>query len=376
MKIDTAEKGQALVEPPAGEPRRRGPLQGLQHMSGDKLAEHLFVPGIILALGIYLSLTNRFFLTQANIENIFIQAAILAIVSFGVTFVVLAGELDLSVGSGVALVSVVSAMVMRDTGSIPLGFAAAVGVGCLIGFVNGLVVTKLEVPSFIATLGMLTVASGVALHLANGQVITGIPAGLNELANEKFLGISSLIWLVAVVFTVLYFVQSQTGFGIRVFATGGNRDAARLAGIPVDRVRVACFVLTGLTVAVAGVALTARVGSGQPNGGTLLELDAVAAIVIGGTSLLGGRGSVVGTLWGVLFIATLRNGLDLEGVGDDVKQVIIGVVFILGASVDFFRRQMRQRRLRRVGQMAEAQPTPAGEGTAGPSAQPGTGTKS
>ena len=372
MKLDTAP---SPTSPTRSRPPRQGLLRRLRPSSGEKLAEQLFVPGIILILGIYLSATNPYFFTGDNIENIFIQATILAIVAFGVTFVVLAGELDLSVGSGVALVSVVSALVMRDTGSIPLGLLAAVGVGGLLGLVNGFVVTRFEIPSFIATLGTLTVASGVALNLADGQVVTGLPNGIGEFANKELLGVNTIIWVAAVVFAILFFVQSQTNFGLRVFATGGNREAARLSGIAVDRIRLYCFLISGLAVAVAGVALTARVESGQPNGGTLLELDAIAAIVIGGTSLLGGRGSVVGTLWGVLFIATLRNGLDLEGVGEDLKQVIIGTVFILAASVDFFHRQARQRRMRRVGRSAESAAVQGEGGEAGQSARPASETE-
>lgn len=361
-------EAKAAEAKPGGLARVASGLRRSRSAGSENLAEKLFVPAILLALGAYLSATNEYFLNADNIENIFIQASILAIVAFGVTFVVLAGEFDLSVGSGVALTSVVSALVMRDTGSIALGVGAAVVVGCLMGAINGLVVTRLEVPSFIATLGMLTIASGIALAAADGQAVTGVPDAIGELADSKFLGINYVIWLVFAVFAVLYFVQSQTTFGIRVFATGGNREAARLSGISVDRVRLAVFVISGLTVGIAGLSLTGRVESGQPNGGALLELDAVAAIVIGGTSLLGGRGSVVGTLWGVLFIATLRNGLDLEGVGDDLKSIIIGTVFILAASVDFFRRQMRQRRLRRIGRedTASESTEPSGKAGAGP----------
>jgi ribose transport system permease protein len=326
--------------------------------------ERLFVPGVLLALGTYLTFANQYFLTSTNIENVLIQASILAIVSFGVTFVVLAGELDLSIGSATALASVVCAMVMRDSGSILLGVAASLGVGALVGAINGLVVTRLEVPSFIATLGMLTVASGIALHLADGQVIVGLPSGIADLANGKLLGINYVIWLVFVVFAVLWVVQRQTAFGMRVFATGGNPEAARLSGIPTNRIRFLVFVLAGVTVGIAGVALTARVQSGQPNAGHLLELNAIAAIVVGGTSLRGGRGSIAWTLWGVLLIATLRNGLDLQGVGEDLKQVIIGLVFIAAASVDFFRRQLQRRRTR---ERAAAARPPAGPPAAGAS---------
>lgn len=327
--------------------------------------ERLFVPGVLLALGVYLTFANEFFLTGTNIENVLIQASILAIVSFGVTFVVIAGEFDLSVGSATALASVVCAMVMRDTGSIALGVLASIGVGAVVGAINGLVVTRLEVPSFIATLGMLTVASGIALHLADGQVIVGLPSGIADLANGKLLGINYVVWLVFLVLAVLYLVQRQTAFGMRVFATGGNPEAARLSGIGVDRIRFLVFVLAGVTVGIAGVALTARVQSGQPNAGHLLELNAVAAIVVGGTSLKGGRGSVAWTLWGVMLIATLKNGLDLQGVGEDLKQVIIGIVFIAAASVDFFRRQLVRRRTRRGAEAAQ----PPGNAAPPPSAR-------
>jgi len=301
----------------------------------------LFVPVVIIGLGIYFSIASPYFLTSLNITNLLIQGSILAFVAFGVTFVILAGELDLSVGSGVGLVSVLAATVMRDQDSVLLGIVAAFAVGIAIGAVNGFVVTKLEVPSFIATFGMLVIANGIALAITDGGVVTGVPIDIGNLALKSFLGVRWMIWLVVIVFIVLYVIQTQTAFGRRVMAVGGNREAARLAGIPVNRVRFFVFLVSGATIAIGGLALTSRVVSGQPNGGTLLELDAVAAIVIGGTSIFGGRGSLVRTLFGVLLIAELRNGLDLVGVGDDLKQVIIGAVLILAASVAFIRGRIR-----------------------------------
>ena len=296
---------------------------------------------MIIGLGIYFSIASPYFLTSLNITNLLIQGSILAFVAFGVTFVILAGELDLSVGSGVGLVSVLAATVMRDQDSVLLGIIAAFAVGIAIGAVNGFVVTKLEVPSFIATFGMLVIANGIALAITDGGVVTGVPIDIGNLALKSFLGVRWMIWLVVIVFIVLYVIQTQTAFGRRVMAVGGNREAARLAGIPVNRVRFFVFLVSGATIAIGGLALTSRVVSGQPNGGTLLELDAVAAIVIGGTSIFGGRGSLVRTLFGVLLIAELRNGLDLVGVGDDLKQVIIGAVLILAASVAFIRGRIR-----------------------------------
>lgn len=315
--------------------RRRG--------EATKWLDLLFVPTVVLLLCVYLSVTNDVFLTEVNITNILVQASILAIVAFGVTFVILAGELDLSVGTGSALVSVVAALVIKDTGSILIGLVAGLGLGTLIGVINGLIITRLEVPSFIATLGMFIIAAGVALAATDGGVVAGLPSGVGDLANSEFLGIQLLIWFTLVVFAVLYFVQRQTAFGIKVFAVGGNRESARLSGIPVERIRFLVFVISGITIGIAGLALLSRVESGQPNANAQLALEAIAAIVVGGTSLTGGRGSIARTLWGVLLIATLRNGLDLEGVDEDFKQVVIGLVFIGAASVDFFRRQLTRR---------------------------------
>jgi ribose transport system permease protein len=341
----------------------RGARVRLEPMLGHRLAraraegwwEILFVPTALVILGAVLASTSPQFLTSLNLTNILQQGSDLAAISFGVTFVMLAGDLDLSVGAGAALTSVAGAYVMRDTSSVALGAFAGVGLGLAIGLINGIVVTKLRAPSFIATLGMMVIARGVALALTNGSVVTGLPNSAGNLATENFLGIPWIVWIVFVLlFLLLYFVQSQTGFGIRVFAVGGNREAARLSAISVDRVRIACFAISGVTMGLGGLVLTTRVQSGQPNAGQWQELYAVAAIVLGGTSLYGGKGSLVRTLWGVLFIVTLQNGLDLNAVGDDLKQVVIGSVLIAAASTDFIRTQLRRRRTVREESAAEA----------------------
>lgn len=320
----------------------------------------LFVPVMIVALGAYFASVNEFFLSSLNLTNILLQATVLAIVATGVTYVILTGNLDLSVGSGVALASVLAALVMRDTGSIPLGLLTAVAVGLSIGLINGFIVTKLEVPSFVATFGMLVIAHGIALAATDGGVVSGLPIGLGDLVFESFLGVRWVIWFAIIVFAVLWFVQNQTAFGVRVFAVGGNPAAAHLAGINVNRVRLLAFVISGITIGIGAFVLTARLESGQPNGGIFLELDAIAAIVIGGTSILGGRGSVVRTLAGVLLIVVLRNGLDLEGVSDDLKQITIGLVLIAAASVDFVRRRTSTRSPRPREAVSGGAPAPAG----------------
>jgi ribose/xylose/arabinose/galactoside ABC-type transport system permease subunit len=334
--------------PGPGGPASTGPgiRRTLDRVKGDGWGDVLFVPIVIAILAIYLSATTEFFLTSINLTNLLVQGTVLATVAFGLTFVILAGELDLSVGSAMALVSVVSAIVMRDTGSLVLGLFAALGIGLIIGLINGLVVTLLEVPSFIATLGMLTIAGGTALAITDGAVISGVPISIGDVINSGFLGVRWVLWLVLGLFLVLFFIQSQTSFGVRVFAVGGNREASRLSAIPVNRVLLLCFVITGLCVGLAGFILVARVQSGQPAAGGLLGLTAIAAIVVGGTNLLGGRGSVTRTLWGVLLISVLTNGLQLKGIDDNVQQIIIGVVFIAAASADYARRVMRRRALR------------------------------
>ncbi len=312
------------------------------------LGDLLFVPVVLLVIVAYLGIANEAFLTTTNLTNILVQGAVLAIVAFGMTFLILAAELDLSVGAGVALVSVVAALVMRDTGSVLIGVLAGLGVGTTVGVINGLIVTKLEVPSFIATLGMLVILEGVALLLTDAAVVGRLPEDVKALTNDHFLGIRLILWLLLVVFTALYLIQSRTTFGARVFAVGGSPEAARLSGISVDLTRFLCFVIAGVAVGIAGIALTARVGSGQPGAGGVLALTSIAAVVIGGTSLYGGRGSVARTLWGVLLISVVQNGLDLEGVNVDVQQVIIGIVFIIAAGADFFRRRWRQGRRKRA----------------------------
>ena len=306
----------------------------------------LAVPLALLVICIVLAIIAPEFLTANNLKDVLVQAAVLAIVAFGMTFVIIAAELDLSVGSGVALASVVSALVMRDSQSVILGVLAGIGTGTAIGIANGAIVTKLRVPSFIATLGMLEIARGIALALTNGAVISGLPNSVTNIANGEFLGLRWPIWITVVVFVILTLVLRRTTFGVRVMAVGGNREAARLSSVPVDRVRLLAFVITGVCVGIAGVITTARVSTGQPNTGTLLALTAIAAIVVGGTSLLGGRGSVARTLWGVLLLSVVQNGLDLKGVNDDLQSVVIGLVFILAASTDLLRRRARRRRTR------------------------------
>lgn len=329
-----------------------------------------FVPAVVLALFVYLSLSADFFFTKANLNNVLSQAVILAVVAFGMTFVIICREIDLSVGAGVAFVSVVTAKTMVATNSMTLGLVVGVVTGVAIGAVNGLIVTLLEVPSFIATLGMLVILRGAGLAITNGGVVAGLPTEFINAAETTVLSLPYIVWMMFIVFTVLLVVERQTTFGVRVYAVGGNPSAARLTGIRTRLVTFVCFLVSGVTIGLAGIALTARVESGQPNGANLLELYAIAAVVMGGTSLFGGRGTIVRTLFGVLLIVVLQNGLDLKSVNFDLQQAIIGVVFIAAASVDFFRRRLAARASRasvrrRLTMVATAQPGEEGEAGGG-----------
>ncbi|WP_164478568.1 ABC transporter permease [Mycolicibacterium stellerae] len=310
-----------------------------------EMLDTAFVPGVLLVLVAYLGVTDDAFLTRMNLTNVLTQASILAIVSFAATFVIMAGQLDLSMGTASALISVLGAMAMVHTGSALQGIAVCLAAGVVLGLLNGVIVTFLEVPSFIATLGTMIICGAIGLALTNGGVITGLPDGFRSLSTLRVAGLPLLVWMTAVVFLILWWLQRQTVFGYQVLAVGGNAEAARLSGISIPRITMLVFLITGVASALAGMALLIRVQSGQPNANATLALEAIAAVVVGGTSLNGGRGSIVRTLWGVLLIAVLRNGLDISGISEDYKNVVVGVVLIAAASVDFLRRRfVRSRR--------------------------------
>jgi ribose transport system permease protein len=298
-----------------------------------------FVPVILLVLVVALAVLSPYFFSARNFTEILLQAAILGIVSVGTTFVIVGGDLDLSIGANVALSGVICGIVMNGSHNVPLGIAAGLACGVLIGLINGLITTRLRVPAFVATLGTLVIGQGVALTLTNGSSISNLPDSFGALANGQFLGLPGLVWWMFLTFIAGYLVLQRTVFGIRTFAVGGNREAARLAGIRVDAVRITNFAISGLTGGIGGVLLAARVQAAQPTGGEIFTLYATAAVILGGTSLYGGRGSILRTLLGVALIALLQNGLELLGVPYSNQQVAVGIVFIIAASSELIRRR-------------------------------------
>lgn len=298
----------------------------------------------LLALCAALWAATPHFATPSNLVNVVEQSAIIGIVAVGMTFVILTGGIDLSVGSIVALSGV--ALGTSWEAGLPIAVAAAVGlsVGLACGVANGALITHGRLPPFIATLGMMSVARGAALMLSDGRPISGYPESFRALATGHVLGIPVPVIVMLGLYAIAHFLLTRTVLGRYTYAIGGNEEAAALSGIPVRAYKTAAYAIAGLLAAVTSLLLVARLNSAQPIAGIMYELDAIAAVVIGGTSLLGGSGSVVGTLIGALIMGVLRNGLNLLGVSSYLQQVAIGTVIIVAVLVDMLLR----RRARRV----------------------------
>ena len=288
----------------------------------------------LLGLCAVLWILTPHFLTVSNLLNVAQQTAINAVIAVGLTFVIISGGIDLSVGSLVAFSGVVLASLLERGLPLPLAITAclALGLGC--GLVNGALVTRGRLPPFIATLGMMSVARGAALLFTDGRPISGFGDAFRWIATGEILRVPVPVVIMLALYATAHFTLHRTKFGRYVFAIGGNEEAALLSGVPVVFHKTMVYGVGGLLSALASVLLTARLNSAQPIAGLSYELDAIAATVIGGTSLLGGQGSVLGTLVGALIMGVLRNGLNLLGVSSFVQQVVIGAVIILAVLMD------------------------------------------
>jgi inositol transport system permease protein len=294
---------------------------------------------VILLVGLGLTLTTDTFLSVANLTNVARQVSINGILAVGVTFVLLTAGVDLSLGSVVAL-SGVACATFAHPGEHPVFVPIAVGLltGAACGLVNGVLVTRGGVAPFIVTLGMMTIARGLALIVSGGRPVANMSDELTALAGD-FLGLPIPVLCFAGVALAAWFFLRDFRLGRHIYAVGGNENAARAAGVPVERVKLFAYGLCGLLTGLAGVVLAARITTGQPNAGQAYELDAIAAVVIGGTSLAGGVGTITGTLLGVLLIGVINNGLDLLGVSSYYQAVIKGVIIVGAVWLD--RRQAR-----------------------------------
>jgi ribose transport system permease protein len=276
------------------------------------------------------------FLTVSNLLNIAEQAAIIAIVAVGMTFVIITGGIDLSVGSVLAFAGVVMASALHAGVPVPLALGVALGTGLLCGLLNGALITLGRLPPFIATLGMMSVARGTALMFTEGRPVSGFSDGFRSLATGEVVGVPVSVIIMVGVYALAHVVLTRTKLGRYTYAIGGNEEAALLSGVNVRVYKAVVYGLAGMLSGLAAVLLTARLNSAQPIAGMMYELDAIAATVIGGTSLLGGEGTVVGTLIGALIMAVLRNGLNILGVPSFVQQVVIGSVIIAAVLIDMW----------------------------------------
>jgi ribose transport system permease protein len=290
----------------------------------------------LVAIILVLSILSPSFLSLSNLLNVLRQVSINALIAFGMTFVILTGGIDLSVGSILALSSAIVAQLLASgTGFIPALFIGLL-VGALLGLFNGLVITQGKVAPFIVTLATMTVYRGLTLVFTDGRPITsmGDDLAFQMFGRGYFFGIPVPVITMLMTFILLYFLLKKTTIGRKTYAIGGNEEATILAGIRVSRVKWFVYTLAGLLSALAGVILTSRLNSAEPTAGTSYELDAIAAVVLGGTSLSGGKGSIVGTLIGALIIGTLNNGLNLLGVSSFYQLVVKGIVILIAILLD------------------------------------------
>lgn len=282
------------------------------------------------------AILNPSFIAPLNILNLLRQVSINALIAFGMTFVILTGGIDLSVGSILALSSALMAGMIASGLDPVLAIFVSAMLGALMGAVNGLLITKGKVAPFIATLATMTIYRGLTLVYTNGNPITGLGDHytFQLFGRGYFLGIPVPAVTMIITFFVLWFILHKTSFGRKTYAIGGNEKAAFVSGIRVDRVKCWIYGLAGMMAALSGAILTSRLNSAQPTAGTAYEMDAIAAVVLGGTSLAGGKGRIFGTLVGALIIGTLNNGLNLLGVSSFYQQVVKGIVILIAVLID------------------------------------------
>jgi ribose/xylose/arabinose/galactoside ABC-type transport system permease subunit len=287
---------------------------------------------------VFFALASDHFLTPENLLNVTLQTSIIAIIAAGMTFVILTAGIDLSVGSLVALTGVVAAWILKFNLSPAIGLGLAISGGLLVGVISGAIagffITYFRVTPFITTLALMTVWRGLAYIWVEGRPIWGLPPIFDSLGGGRLAAIPFPSMVMLAVYFIAWFTLQHTQFGRNVYAVGGNAEAARLAGIATRKTLLFAYIICGALASLSGVLLASRMSSGQPNAGLMYELDVIAAVVVGGTSLFGGRGSVVGTFIGAMLIGVLRNGLNLTGVGSYVQQVVLGIVILLAVLLD------------------------------------------
>ncbi|HBE80832.1 MAG TPA: sugar ABC transporter permease [Firmicutes bacterium] len=299
----------------------------------------------LVILMIILSIATPYFFTVKNLMNVAQQSAINALVSAGMLLTILSAGIDLSVGSVLALSICVTGLAINNFHVNPVvGFIFGIACGALFGLVNGLLLTKLHLPHpFISTMGTQNIARGLALFITGASPISGFPNWIQFIGAGYIWGIPFSFLLVAVMVVVFHIFLTRTTLGRQIYAVGGNKEAARLSGINTDRVLIWIYAISGLMAAIAGMVLLGRVNAAYPLAGLQYESDAIAAVIIGGASFMGGIGTIWGTLIGAMIIAVIRNGLNLLGVAPDMQTVVVGAVIIGAVFIDVLRRRGNKR---------------------------------
>jgi ribose transport system permease protein len=290
---------------------------------------------IVLCI-MFSSLTNSF-LQPANLINVGLQSTVLLLIALPMTLIIMTEGLDLSMGAVLTLANVILAIISVKTGSVAVALVAALGIGAVFGLMNGTLVARLGIPPFVATLGTLGVAQGLALVITDGQSVVGIPETVQIFYSGSLMGIPAPLLIAAATYLAFHFVLYHTRFGAYVFALGGNREALNLAGVRARVFWISVYVIGGLMAGLAALLLTARISSGHPTAALGMEFDAIAAVAVGGTSFEKGKGWLLGTLFGVLAVGVLRNGLNLMGISSAVQVSAIGFLVIFALTIDAFR---------------------------------------
>ena len=301
--------------------------------------------GIFLSLVILcviFSITNARFMSVANFLNVLQQVAVIAIAAFGMTWVILLGEIDLSIGSIIAVAGMVGAQcILFGLGFVPAILLTLIA-GAVLGFINGALTAKLMLPSFIVTVATMGIYRGLVSLPTNGAPAMIMDPSWTAIGTQNFIGIPIVIWAVIVLFLFNHILLSKTKFGRRAYLTGGNKEAALYSGIKVDRLKITIFMISGIMSAISGILLSSRLFSAQTNAGMSYELDAIAAAVLGGTSLSGGVGTMVGTLIGALIIGVLNNGMNMLSVPYFYQLIVKGVVILVAVYLDVRAKKAKQ----------------------------------
>lgn len=294
---------------------------------------------VLIGMCVILSFSSKYFLTYNNLINVIAQVTVNAVVAVGMTFVILTGGIDLSVGSMLALSGIVMGMLMKAGMPVAVALLAAVLVGLVLGTINGLLVTIGKLPPFIASLGMMNIARAASLIISKGGNMSSFPKSFIWIGVGKIFGIPVQVIFMLILYVIAFYVLRYRKVGRYIYSIGGNKEATRLSGINVKFYEAIAYVVSGMTAALAAIILTAKLNAAQPMAGVNYELDAVAATVIGGTSLTGGVGSIWGTILGAIIIGVIRNGLNLLNANSYLQQGIIGFVIILAVLLDVFKKK-------------------------------------